>query len=145
MTEKFKKLQEIDAMIGSMYKDKPDLRHSKFAYAYKKFADKSYYPNLKTYYEEINDACVANALTNKETGAMIINDKNPRGFDFDKEGLKQVIKAERRIKGEWDDKDIEVFPFNCTDIPSDLSDEQKELFEGLIINVSKKESAEASS
>ncbi len=132
----FKQLKEVDIAVASLYEKNPKVKDSKFGYAYKRFADKNYYPVNKEFSEAINDVRAENALVDKGTGAMIFDPSSFRGFKYDKVGWKTMINEERRLEKEWDEKVIEVEPYICKDLTGvELSDEQKDLFNGLIINI----------
>lgn len=135
MTKKtFEELQEVDSLVADLYTKNPALKAGKFAYAYTKFAKKNLYPRFEEYNEALTDAWIDFAMVDEKTKA-ILTDPNPRGFKYDKDGLKNVILAERRIRKEWMVKEFEVEPYFCNpeNIPAELVDETKEALTGLVI------------
>lgn len=129
---------EIDSSIGLMYQSSPELEHSKFGYNYKRFADKNYYNYRKQYQEELVDLRVEYARVDPITQEIMRDDhiKNDRGFSYTKEGMKDVIAAERKLMNKWETKECEIEPRICSpDNVPELSDLQKELFNGVLINV----------
>lgn len=134
MKKTFKQLVEIDSIIGNMYEKNDKLELSKFGYAYKRFAEKNYYPHLKEYQQKIQDARIDKALEDSETKAIITDKENPRGYKYNKEGLKNLIKEENRLSDEWDIKEFEIESFYCKEenLP-ELSDEQREKLTGILI------------
>lgn len=129
----FKELSEIDSVMASIYEKNPEYKDGKFGYAYKRFAEKNWYPVLKEYQNEILDIRIDNALTDEKTKAILTTEKG-RGFEFDKEGLKAVLKAERELEKKWDIKEFEVEPYICKkENLIELTDEQKDLLKGILI------------
>lgn len=132
----FKDLIIIDGMIALVYQENPALKMSKFGYAYNKFAEKNYYPKLKEFQQALADIRINYALEDKETKEVLMDDvkKNPRGYKYDREGLKKVIKAEDALSMEWDEKEVKIEPYFCKkeNLPK-LSEGQKELLKGTII------------
>lgn len=133
MIKTFKELSEIDIMIGGLYSKTPELKDSKFGYAYKRFAEKNYYPVNKEYGLVISDVRIDNALEDEKTKAILTSDKG-RGFVYSKEGMRAVIKAESELEKKWDIKEIEIEPFIVKEenLP-ELNEEQKELLKGVLI------------
>lgn len=131
----FKDLQQIDFLVGGLYRQYPDIQKTKFGYAYKRFADKNYYPHRDDYNLEISDLRVDNALTDKGTGEILRDmDPNSRGFKFDQKGLKTVMKGEKDLINNWNKKEYDVTPYISSDVPEQLSEEMKDMFDGLFIN-----------
>lgn len=129
----FKQLRDFDEMVAKMYKENTNLERSKFGHAVRRFNEKNYIPHLKEYRDEVQNAWIDFALTDEKTKAVILDDKSQRGYAYSKEGLKQVMEAENNIVNKWNVKEFEVEPFICSDLPDDLTDEQKELFTGIIM------------
>lgn len=134
----FKELSDIDVIVGGMYAKNPDMEKTKFAYAYKKFANKNYYPVLKDYREALADARIEHALTSKESGVLLVDGNSVRGYQYDKPGLKAVVAAERALEKEYNAKVIKVEPYLSKEVPPDLSEEAKDLFNGLFISLIEK-------
>jgi len=137
VSKTFDELSEVDRMVGYLYKKNPELEHSKFGYAYKRFSDKNYMSLFQEFMGKIKDVQIDNALENEQTKEILV-DKDPmnqRGFKYSKEGLKKVIKDEEKITDTFNKKVIEIEPFFCPkdSIPKKLEDWQIDLLKGLII------------
>lgn len=133
MKKTFKELQTIDTTVGGMYRRNPELRDTKFAYAYKRFHEKNYFPLLKELQEQINDAYINNALVDEKTQALLTDQENARGFKYSKDGLKQVMKDENKISEEFNSKEIEITPFISVYIPENITEEEKEILTGIVL------------
>lgn len=129
----FKDLQEADAIVGEMYKESPELEKTKFGYAYERFVVKNYVPLMKELQEKLYDIRLDHALTDKGTNEVLVDKEASRGFKYDREGLKRVVDAERRLFKEFEAKEVNVMPFVSTYVPKNLSDKQKEVLTGLIL------------
>lgn len=136
MTKTYKELRELDFLVGAMYAKNPLLKDGKFGYAYKRFSEKNFIPTTKEYNQAITDARIDSALTDTSTKALI-TDQNPnsRGFQYDKAGLKTVMKAENELQEKFFAKEIEVEPYilKTEDVPENLTDEEHETLAGLLI------------
>lgn len=132
MTKTFKQLQEVDSMIGDLYKEKPKLKDTKFGYAYKRFSDKNYAPAVREFQDELAICRVENALEDPSTKEVLIDRMNVRGYKYSKAGLKACMEQETKIVDKWDVKEIEVIPFYTKDIPAELIEDQIELLKGII-------------
>lgn len=133
MTKTFKELQNIDLVVGQMYASDPLLRDTKFGYAYKRFCQKFYVSMVNELNAELGEVRIDNALEDEKTKAIIRDEKSPRGYAYSKEGEKKVGQEERRVRNEWDTKEIEVEPFISTYIPENLSEEQIDVLTGILI------------
>jgi hypothetical protein len=133
MTKTFKDLQEIDSLVGSLYKKNPTLEHSKFGYAYKRFSDKNYLPMVKDFQEELGNVRIDNALEDEKTKEILIDRMNVRGYKYSKEGLKKVILEEKAIIEKFDLKGIEIVPFISKVVPEDLTEDQSEMLKGVVL------------
>ncbi len=138
MKKTYKELQEVDIMVGQLYSDHPELKDSKFGYAYKRFADKNFYAQLKKLNQELLDARIDHALEDPDTKAILKDPTDARGFKYSKEGLKKIIQAEIKISDKWENKEIDIEPYICQDIPEQISDELIGKLEGLLIASPKK-------
>lgn len=125
----FKQLQELDLIVGNMYRKDPILSTTKFGYAYKKFYKNNFQPTLDIMKDKLLDARMDNALENKDTGEIIFDQQSPRGFKYSKEGLKKLIPIERKIEEEFDLKEVEIEPYESAFIPKDLKEEEQEALE----------------
>jgi len=132
-TKTFKELREFDAVVSSLFEANPDLKNTKFFHAVKKFNEKNYIPLLKEYRSEIENVQIDNALVDEKTKALSINTESVRGFNYSKEGLKQVIKEEQRVINEFDKKEIEIEPYICKELPEGLTEDQIEVLTGILI------------
>jgi len=126
-------LKEVDEVVASLYNKIPTLKNTKFAYAYKRFFEK----NLKLIFDEIReeilDIRVNNALEDKETKEILVDSTNERGYKFDREGLKNVMKEEKKIFDKFNKKEIEIEPYFTDYIPEEIEEHQREFLKGLII------------
>ncbi len=128
-----KEIQEIDAVMGNLYSKDPTMQNTKLGYAYKKFIDKFYQPAITKFQEDLADARVDFALTDKTTGEVLVDKENPRGFKYDKENLKKVMAAESKLSKEWQEKEVIIIPFIVKDVPKVLTEEQRDLLKGILI------------
>lgn len=127
----FQKLLDIDGAVASLYKKNPDLKLGKFGHNYSKFYKNYIKPALAEYQEEIKSIQIDHALVNEKTKALLISTSG-RGFEYDKEGLKAVIKAENKFTEEFSNKEFDIEPIQIKDLPV-LDEEQVELFTGILI------------
>ena len=132
MKKTFLELLQVDGVVGALYKANPELRESKFGYAYNKFYKDNIQPTSELLAEEINLARIDNALEDEKTKAIIRDEKSPRGYAYSKEGEKAVIAAEKTISQKFEQKEIEIKPYISSYIP-EMTEEQKELLKGLVI------------
>lgn len=129
----FKDLQEIDGVVGQLYAKDATLQNSKLGYAYKRFVEKNYRPLLDELMEKLAIERVEYALTDEKTKEVLVDQTNPRGFKYDKEGLKKVMEAERKLTREFADREVVITPFISSYVPKGLNEEQTEVLKGLII------------
>lgn len=130
----FEELTEANSTYMNMLSMNPLLENTKFGYAWKRFFKKNLEKPFNEYNALVTDTRIEHALANKETGEIFL-DQMPggRGFKYNKEGLKSVIAAERKLKEQWSGKEYEVEPYMCTGTIPELSESQTEAFQGLII------------
>lgn len=136
MTKTFKELQEADVVVAGLYQKNPDLKNSKFGYAWKRFTDKNYLPLVREFNEDLAGIRVDHALEDPNTKEILIDRMNVRGFKYSKEGLKAVMKAEKALEEKHNAKEVEITPHITTAIPEEveaLAEEQKELLTGLVL------------
>ncbi len=133
MKKTFEELTEVDQIIGQLYAKKPDLKNTKFGYAYDKFYKLNIKPVADRMRDEILDVRVENAMEDKTTKQILADKTSFRGFLYTKAGLRDVIKAEREIEERYSNEEVEVQPYFSSYIPEELEDYQKELLLGLII------------
>ena len=132
----FEELIKIDNMMGSMFRVNPKLLEGKFGYAYKRFSEKNLSQHLKQFREELTDIRIEHALTDEKTKEIIFDKESDRGFKYSKEGLKEVLKAERKLDEKWDKKVIKIVPYIMANdglVDVELTEIQKEAFTGLFI------------
>lgn len=135
MKKNYRQLNEMDQIIGGMYKVNPSLKDTKFGYAYKRFCEKYYVPLLKERNEKLVLIRVDNALEDPTTKEILRDDTHERGFKFDREGLKKCIKSEIKMAEEFDLKEVEIEPIFSSFVPEGLTEEQKEIFAGCILKI----------
>jgi hypothetical protein len=137
MKKTFKQLQDLDLMIGKLYKKDKTLQDSKFGYAYKRFSEKNYFPIYKEYVQALTDIRVDNALEDPTTKEILRtpDSEGGRGFKYSKEGLKAVMKAENALEDSWEAKEFDVIPYIVAleNLPVDLTEEQREAMQGILI------------
>ena len=132
MKKTYKELAEIDQLIGGLYAKDPNLKDTKFGYAYKRFSDINFVPTINKFRERLEIIRTNNALEDSATKAVIMDQTNPRGFKYSREGLIKCIEEEAKLNIEFDAEEIEIKPYISAYVP-ELLDEQKELLTGLII------------
>ena len=131
MKKTFKELLEINQIYAELLKEE-DFKGTKLEYAFKRFNEK----NLKNIFTDYNDALqdnrIENALTDPTTGA-ILYDKSGQNFQYSKEGLKNVLKKNKKTTEEWDNKEFEITPFICKDNVIEFNEEETALLTGVIL------------
>lgn len=128
-----REIQEVDQIMAQLYAKDATLQQAKIGYAYKRFVEKNYQPTITKLQEKLADARVDFALTDKNTGEVLVDKETARGFKYDKDGFKKIMESERKISNDWMAEEIIVQPFICKDIPKQLSEDDKEKLKGLII------------
>lgn len=138
MKKTFKELQEINEVFYRLNSSFKDFSKTKLAYAFKRFIDKNYQSIYTDFNDELQSVRIENALTDKVTGAILYEDNN-QSYKYSPEKLKIVISEIKRISKEWENKEFEVEPYICNDIPESIEfyEGEKELLEGVIINLNK--------
>lgn len=132
MKKTFKELQEIDSLVGAIYQKHPELKESKFGYAYKRYSAKTYEPVVKDFRDELEGIRIDNAMEDETTKEIMADRTNSRGFKYSKEGLKAVIAAEKKLIEKFDAKEVEIIPFITANIPEEISAEDKEALTGIV-------------
>lgn len=131
MKKTFLQIKEADQLVAQLYSKNESLEKGKFGYAWKKIIEKNYNPVIKELSEKIEDNRVDNALVNETTKELLIGeDKN---YKYSKDGMKTLITINRKLIKDFDEKEIEVIPYYCKDIPLNLTEEETEILKGLII------------
>jgi hypothetical protein len=133
MKKTFEELKSLDASVAWLYAKDGTLRNSKFGYAWGKFFKKNIGPTQEELSDKITDSQVDNALVDEKTKELL---KDASGnYKYGKEGMKLLLEHSRKLINEFNSKEIEVVPYfiKLENMP-ELSDEQREEFEGLIIN-----------
>ncbi len=130
----FKQMREFNQTWKSLVEATPILLFTKFGYAVKGFMEKNIIPVFTEYNSLLVMIRIEHALENPTTKAVLIKQDGPngRGFEYGKEGLKAVIKAETDLEKEWDIKEYKVEPMICKDLPR-LNKDEKEVFAGYVI------------
>ncbi len=132
MKKTFLELQGIDNMVGELYKVHPELRESKFGYAYKRYSAKTYEPVVKEFRDELEGIRIDNALEDAHTKEIMVDKLNTRGYKYSKEGLKGVIAAENKLIEKYNKKEVEVVPFITSTTPEEISEELKTALTGVL-------------
>ena len=130
---KFKQLKQIDAIYGKLLADEK-YKQTKIVYALKRFSEKNLVKMFGDYNKELEDIRIDNALTDKDTQAILYEEKGG-SYKYSKEGLKAVLKKIREVSEEWNEKEFEVEPFICKEIPKGLilEEDELEVLEGVIL------------
>lgn len=123
---------DIDNMVGGIYKMYPNLKNSKFGYAYKRFAEKSIYPEVKEYSDNLADIRIEHAMEDEKTKEVKTDPESNRGFKYTKDGLRSVMKAERAQEKTWNVKEFEVTAFKVASTPEELNEEEIEMLKGIL-------------
>lgn len=132
MVKTFLELAEIDSIVGSLYKADPKLRETKFGYAYTKFYKKNYEPILNEFKEQLEVVRIDHALEDEKTKAILKDENTSRGYQYSKQGLKDVMNAEKEITKKFEIKEITIEPYISSYIP-EMADEQKEILTGIVL------------
>lgn len=130
---KFKELKKLDQVVAKLYRLDPNLKQTKFGYAYKRFYEKNYQPTAIEFNDALNTLWIDNALEG-EKNEILIDKDNSRGFKFSKDGLKNVIAQEKKLIEKFDEKEIEIVPFIPSYIPplEALDEEELALLDNFI-------------
>ena len=133
MTKTFRELIEIDGIVARLYQTDPELKKTKFFYAYQKYYAKSYAPVQEELQTAIQMARINNALEDEKTKEILLDQSNPRGYKFSKDGLRKCIEEEQKIVKEFENREVEIVPYISSLVPEGLTDEEKELLTGVVI------------
>lgn len=127
----FEHFNKISNTWSRMVKNNPKLSETKMGYAIKRFFEQ----NLEVVFDEYNlklsTIRIDNALTDEKTKAVLTANNN-RGFEYDREGLKKVLKQEHELDNEWKAKEFDVVPFICKDIP-EMDEVEFDTFKGFVL------------
>ncbi len=131
----FKELKDIDNVVGDLYAEDKELQKTKFGYAYKRFIEKYYIPAIQKFNEKIQFIRIDNALEDPKTKELLTDTdpKNYRGYKYSKEGLKKCITEETEASLEYQKEEIQIEPFLSSFIPSNITEEQKAILSGVVI------------
>ena len=110
------------SIVGSAYmKD----HNNKLSYAIRK-VNKNITSVVESINENIEDLRIEHCSVD-EKGNVLKDEKG--NYKFSKDGLRALAKAVKELNN----KIFEIEPFFATEIPDDLTEEQKEIFTGLVI------------
>ncbi len=147
----FKDIRKFNAGVDEYVKKHgKEFTHDKFIHALKRVsvpyvrdAISAYQVEYrKKYYEHVQKVMIDNALTDPVTKAVMTTPKGSEyPYLFDKEGTKTVMEAEAMWDDStapgllllWDSKEFDVEDYIATEIPEDLTEEEKEVFTGFVI------------
>ena len=152
----FKEIATFNGMGQGFLRRKPTNPQTKLGYAVTKLLDGDVAKCIKEYqryyqdfwFENLEKELINNALTDKETGALLLNPNNTkehpdRKYLYDKAGELKVREAERTFEALWETenekyekKELEIKEHLVTDLPLDLSAGEKEAFDGFVLNKS---------
>ena len=130
MKKTIEQLLEIDTVVGGMFRKDQTLKDTKFGYAFSRFYKKNIDPHIKEYREELQDLAVEHALEDKDTKALLVNEKGE--YKYSKEGQKELTKAQRKLEKEFLSKEIEVEPYISMYTP-ELTETQQEILSGTLV------------
>lgn len=123
ITKTFAELREYNLLTADIIRRFPNLANTKFSYAMERFGEKNLKEIFLTYNQAVDKVRIEHALTDKDTDAILYTKEpgpNEREYQYSKQGLLNVIKAERELVTEWDKKTFEVEPFIVKDIPKEI-------------------------
>ncbi len=132
MLKKFKELQEIDEIVGGLYKKNPALPNGRFGYWYNKFYKKNVTPILTEIGEKIADIRLDNAMVDEKTKEILYSE-DKQSYKITKDGMKKVNEQTRALHKEYEEKEVDVTPMISSEVPVELQEEDKELLKGLLI------------
>lgn len=149
-TKTFKEIRDFNIAVNNFMRREPTNSQTKIGYALKRVSEKSVTKAVKeyqnayqeAYYTNVETVQVDNALVDEKTKAILsAPEGSPRPYMYDKDGLKVVMDAERKFNNEtgpalleeFDKKEFDIEPYYTTDIPEDLTEEEKEAFKGFVI------------
>lgn len=138
MVEKtFKELIEFNKTWNEWFRKSPSMENTKIGYAIRRVIRKSIQPIFDEYNLELSSIRIDHAKTDGNGILMLDHNPTGRGFQYDSEGLKEVLKGEHTLDKIWNPKKFSIEPYFCKEenIPADITDEQREMFEGLIIKI----------
>lgn len=134
MKKTFKELQEIDAVVGRMYKKDPNLINTKFGYNYKRWSEVNYVPHGKEFNTLLEAIRIENALENPTTKEIMIDIANERGYKYSKEGMIKCMNEEIKLAKEWEKKEFEIAPRLSSYTPPNMTEEEIETLLGILIS-----------
>ena len=127
----FKQFSKIVNKWNEMTAKTPDLAQTKFGYAVKRFFETNSPIVYKDYNLRLSTIRIDNALEDEKTKAVLTKVSN-RGFEYNKEGLKNVMKQEQALEDEFENKEFEVVPYFSKDFPK-MNDQEVEVFKGFVV------------
>ena len=141
MKTQYKTLLLADRLVAQLYQIDPKLVNTKFGYAWKRFFEKNIQPTMTELNEKIEDLRIDNALTDKTTGEILYTQPDSRGakeYKFNKDGLKKLTEQARALAKEFEDKEIDVQPYICKELPDIMLEGKKlkedfEILKGLVL------------
>jgi hypothetical protein len=123
MQKTYEKVFEFMGETGAWISQNPEL--TKFKYGLER--EMKLLKNVKENFEiEANDISIDNAATDDK--GVLLTDANG-AFKFTKEGLKARNKQHRELLS----KSVEIEPYYVSEIPDELTDEQRQAFTGFVI------------
>ncbi len=135
MKKTLNQLLEIDAVMAKLYAKTPELKDTKFGYAYSRFTKKNMEPIQKKFNEKLADLAVEHALEDKDTKELLIDAKG--NYKYSREGRMAYLKAVRAYTDKGYAEEHEVEPYIATYAPT-LTEEEFETLEGILVESPKK-------
>ncbi len=136
MKKTFKQIREFSIYSGLIAMRHPN---TKISYAIKKVL-KKLVKIVDEYNGKLEDIRIDHCFTNSD-GVIEYNvtkdgsGNEVRHYKFKKDELKKKLKEEREVAEEWNSKEFEVEPYLATEVPEDITDEEKEALDGFVLKL----------
>lgn len=124
MKVNYEKLIEFLQVSARWISDKNNAK-TKLGYAIERVR-KNCKRHIDAYNEAVQDLQVDNAATDDK--GVLLTEENG-AYKYTREGMKNLNKAIRELRK----KDVEVEVYHASELPEELSDEMKEVFDGFVI------------
>ena len=131
MTKTFKEIVDFNRYAANFLRRNDN---TKAGYAIKRLLEKQFSSHFDDYNQELEFKRIDLALTDKETGAILTNKvSGGRNYQYTPVSLKKLIQEEDAILKKWNLKNIEFESWFVTELPKDITDQEKEAFKDFII------------
>ena len=134
----FEKLFELVPVVNNWFATTPFAPKTKLGYALIKFT-KKIQPQMDLYESERENANIDFCLTGEDKGILYEITKDAKGgeiksYKYTPENKKKLLKRHAEIKSDWMNKKIEVESYFATELPDGLTEEQTDVFRGIVID-----------